>query len=145
MVDLIGRPRRMAWGPAILAEMYHELHEIIYKDGRTWACGAILAQVWAWEHIAVVHPRVQPRERRYPYIYRYLRFISHAHSGDVTYYRQILDEIASFTWRPYREVEGWGDAADELSYMLCSRPLVGRYAEIVERFCITRVWRQFGR
>ena len=55
--DLIAQPRRMAWGPAILAEMYHELHEIVYHGGGSWACGAVLAQIWAWEHIVVIRPQ----------------------------------------------------------------------------------------
>lgn len=43
-------------GPAILADMYHELHEIMYRDGWTWTCGVVLAQTWAWEHIVVIQP-----------------------------------------------------------------------------------------
>ena len=46
----------MAWGLAILVNMYHELHEIVYRERQTWACGAILAQIWAWEHMAIVLP-----------------------------------------------------------------------------------------
>lgn len=33
VVDLIVRPCRMAWGLAILADMYHELHEVVYHGG----------------------------------------------------------------------------------------------------------------
>ena len=54
--DLIARPWRMAWGPAILAEMYHKLHEVVYHEGHSWACEAMVAQIWAWEHIAVIWP-----------------------------------------------------------------------------------------
>lgn len=43
LVDLVAHPHRMAWGPTILADMYHELHEIIYHDSRTWPYNAILA------------------------------------------------------------------------------------------------------
>ena len=141
--DLIARPRRMAWGPAILAEMYHELHEIVYHEGGSWACGAVLAQIWAWEHIAVIRPRVQPRERSQPYIFGYRGFIPQRHSGDVTYYRRLFDELTVFTWRPYRECGRWSDSW-ELEYMRYSRPLVGRSSDIVERFVISRVWRQFA-
>ena len=56
MVDVVARSRQMAWGPTILANMYHEFHEIMYKRERRWACGAILAQLWAWEHMAIVQP-----------------------------------------------------------------------------------------
>lgn len=43
LADLVASPWRMAWGLTILADMYYELHEIIYRDDKTWACGAILA------------------------------------------------------------------------------------------------------
>ncbi len=52
--DLISQPRKMAWGPTILAKMYHELHEIVYHEGGSWACGVVLAQIWAWEHITMI-------------------------------------------------------------------------------------------
>ena len=51
VVDLMARLRWMAWGPTILIDMYYELHAIVYRQGRTWACKAILAQIWAWEKI----------------------------------------------------------------------------------------------
>ena len=57
---LIAWPRRMAWGLAILAKMYHELHEVVYHEGHSWACEAVVAQIWALEHIVVIRPRVQP-------------------------------------------------------------------------------------
>ena len=57
MADLIVSPRKMAWGLAILVDMYHDLHEIVYREGHTWACGIILAQICAWQHIVVVQHR----------------------------------------------------------------------------------------
>ena len=47
VMDVIERPWWMAWGLAILVDMYHELHEIVYRDGRTWAYGAMSVQIWA--------------------------------------------------------------------------------------------------
>ena len=41
--DLISQPCRMAWGSTILVEMYHELHEIVYHEGGSWACRVVLA------------------------------------------------------------------------------------------------------
>jgi hypothetical protein len=61
VVDLVDSPRRMAWGSAILVDMYRELHEVVYREGCTWGCGATLAHIWAWEHIAVVRPVPQPQ------------------------------------------------------------------------------------
>ena len=82
----------MAWGLAILAEMYHELHEVVDHEGNSWACGAVVAQIWAWEHIAVIQPWVQPREWSQPYIFRYCGYIPQTHNEDVMYHQQVLDE-----------------------------------------------------
>ena len=143
MFDLVSQPRRMAWGPAILVEMYHELHEIVYHGSGSWACGVVLAQIWAWEHIAVIRPRAQPRERSQPYIFCYRGFVPHSHSGDVMYHWRVFDELTTFTWRPYWECQRWSDSW-ELDYMRYSRPLVGQSPDIIEWFVISRVWRQFA-
>ena len=43
-------------GLAILVDMYHKLHEIVYRKGWTWACGIVFEYIWAWEHIIIVQP-----------------------------------------------------------------------------------------
>ena len=41
--NLITQPHRMAWGPVILVDMYHEIHEVVYHEGHSWACRVVLA------------------------------------------------------------------------------------------------------
>lgn len=65
--------------------------------------------------------------------------------GKTDHWRGRLDDLVSVVWRPWRETEDWDDAPRELGWMFCSRPIVGRSTQIIERFFISRVWRQYGR
>lgn len=44
VIDLIMWPWRMAWGLAILVDMYHELHEVVYHGGHSWAYKVVLCK-----------------------------------------------------------------------------------------------------
>ena len=55
-----------------------------------------------------------------------------------------MDNLVSVVWRPFRETKEWAEAARELPWMFSSRPLVGKTTMILERFVISRVWRQYG-
>lgn len=87
---------------------------------------------------------VQLKERRYPYIYKYSRLFIQPYSGDVSFYRWVLDELCSFEWRTYVGCEGQNETQEELGYMFYNRPLLGRHVGIVEKFFISHVWRKFG-
>lgn len=59
MLDkLIQHPQRLGWVSCILAHMYHEMHEIIYREGNSMAAGVLILQVWAWEHLPICMPIV---------------------------------------------------------------------------------------
>lgn len=45
----------------------------------------------------------------------------------------------------WRETEDWDDAPQELGWVFCLRLMVGRTTQIVERFIISQVWRQYER
>lgn len=55
---LLTHPVRSGWGSCLLAHMYHEMHEIVYREGKSMAAGLLVLQIWAWEHIPVCRPIV---------------------------------------------------------------------------------------
>lgn len=48
--------RRFAWGPCILAHLYHELNQFVYLIGYRLRCMVTLLQMWAFENIVVTRP-----------------------------------------------------------------------------------------
>ena len=53
---------RYAWGVCLLAHLYHNLHDVAYREGSSLSTGVTLLHVWAWEHIYItclVHMRFQ--------------------------------------------------------------------------------------
>lgn len=50
---LVETPQRLGWGSCILAHMYREMHEIVYREGKSMAARVLILQVWAWEHLPV--------------------------------------------------------------------------------------------
>ncbi|XP_059070759.1 protein MAIN-LIKE 2-like [Cryptomeria japonica] len=61
-----------AWGAAMLAQLYHDMHLVVYREYASLSVGVTLLHIWAWEHIAVTRPLgVHDRQGRRPYIDRY--------------------------------------------------------------------------
>lgn len=50
---LLTHPLRLGWGSCLLTHMYHEMHELIYHEGKSMAVGVLVLQIWAWEHIPI--------------------------------------------------------------------------------------------
>lgn len=47
-------------------------------------------------------------------------------------------------WRLYLQIEAWPTTREQFSFLFQSHVLIGRSSTILERFIITRVWRQYG-
>ena len=130
----------------MLAHLFHEMHEIVFHERKTMAARVYVLQIWAWEHLPVCRPIFEDaREALEPYICRYRGHITQVHLGKTEHWRARLDDLVSVVWRPWRETEDWDDAPRELPWMFSSRPLTGRTTPVLERFVISRVWRQYGR
>lgn len=46
---LLTHPMRLGWGSYLLMHMYHEMHEIMYWEGKSMEAGVLVLQIWAWE------------------------------------------------------------------------------------------------
>ncbi|XP_059074222.1 protein MAIN-LIKE 2-like isoform X1 [Cryptomeria japonica] len=71
--DMVTQGRRFAWGSAMLAHLYRDLHEVVYLGYGSLSAGVTLLQVWCWEHIPAARPladRDRPIGRAYAYGYR---------------------------------------------------------------------------
>ena len=42
------------WGQCMLAHMYHEMHEITYKEAKSMEVGVYVTQVWAWKYLSIL-------------------------------------------------------------------------------------------
>ena len=42
-----------AWGVCVLAHLYHDLHDAVYREGASLSAGVTLLHVWAWEHMSI--------------------------------------------------------------------------------------------
>lgn len=90
---LLTHPVRLGWGSFLLAHMYHEMHEIVYREGKSMAVGVLVLQIWAWEHILVCRPIVDDsREAHQPIVCRYSRYITQHHLDKTDFWRRQLDE-----------------------------------------------------
>lgn len=93
-----------------MAHIYHEMHEIVYREGKSMAAGALILQVCAWEHFLVCWPIVDDRrEPRQPIVYRYANHVTQPHLGKTYFWRWQLDDLIVMVWRPYRGLEPWDD------------------------------------
>ena len=68
----------------MLAHMFHEMHEIMYRERRSMATRVYILHIWAWEHLLVMQPSL--------YIFVNIKAI-------------YLDELVSIVWWPRRETE----------------------------------------
>jgi hypothetical protein len=144
--QMIERPRRYGWGQCMLAHMYHEMHEVVYREAKSMAAGVYVLQVWAWEHLPITRPICEDmRQPLEPYICRYRGTVTQPALGKTDQWRASLDDLSAVIWRPWRLTEAWDDAEQQLSHMFTPRALIGRIITVMERFPLRRVWRQYGR
>lgn len=71
--DMVTQGHRFAWGSAMLAHLYRDLHEGVYLGYGSLSAGVMLLQVWCWEHILIARPladRDRPVGHAYAYGYR---------------------------------------------------------------------------
>ncbi|GLJ54056.1 hypothetical protein SUGI_1157090 [Cryptomeria japonica] len=139
---LLTHPMRLGWGSCLLAHVYHEMHEIVYREGKSMAAGVLVLQIWAWEHIPVYRPIVDDsREAHQPIVCHYSGYATQPHLGKTNYWRRQLDDLIAIVWRPYRGLELWDDWRTQRKDMFMTRPLIGKLVSIIERFVVSRVIR----
>lgn len=129
----------------MLAHLYHDLHQVVYRGSSSLSCGVTVLQIWAWEHLAVTRPacpRVRPPGM--PYIYMYAMFLTQPKLGKVDYWRRLLDDMDIVVWRLYLDCKPWNTDDIEMPYVCILRFLIGKTPFILERFLALQVQRQFG-
>lgn len=42
-----------AWGAAMLGQLYHDMHLVLYREYQSLSLRVTLLHIWAWEHIAI--------------------------------------------------------------------------------------------
>ncbi|XP_059066361.1 protein MAIN-LIKE 1-like [Cryptomeria japonica] len=45
--------QQYAWGVTMLAQLYHDMHLVVYREYASLSAGVTLLHIWVWEHIAV--------------------------------------------------------------------------------------------
>lgn len=48
--------QQYVWGTTMLAQLYHDMHLVVYREYASLSAGVTLLHIWAWEHIAVTQP-----------------------------------------------------------------------------------------
>lgn len=136
---------RYAWGMCMLVQLYHDLHWIVYLGGSSLSAGATLLQVWAWEHIAIMRLElVLSRPATRPYVFRYRGRPTQHMMGKLDYWRWVLDDVETVTWRPYLDCDDWDEDDIELGYLVNLMYLIRKSSKILERFLFPRIYRQYG-
>ncbi|XP_059075326.1 protein MAIN-LIKE 1-like [Cryptomeria japonica] len=83
---LLTLPERLGWGSCLLAYMYHKMHEVAYRDGKSMAARVLVLQIWAWEHIPVCRSIVDDaREPHQPIVYCYSGYVTQPHLSKTKY------------------------------------------------------------
>ena len=68
---------RYAWGVCVLAHLYHDLHDVVYRDGASLSAGVTLLHVWAWEHMSITCPvHMRFRGVGQPFVHLYSSILS---------------------------------------------------------------------
>lgn len=70
---MIRRDIMYAQGSILLSSLYHDMHEAVYREGKSIRVGVTLLHIWAYENIAVLRPiivLVDIHEDE-PVVYRY--------------------------------------------------------------------------
>ncbi|XP_059068590.1 serine/threonine-protein phosphatase 7 long form homolog [Cryptomeria japonica] len=90
MHDMIIDKQVFAWGPCLLATLYHQMHGIAYLRQESIGCGITLIQMWAYEHITIFYPTLDvDLEPEKPYAYRVIdmHLPGHVHLDNSGRYR----------------------------------------------------------
>lgn len=70
----------------MLAQLYHDLHEVVYRGSSSLSAGAIILQLWIWEHLPITRPISDRRRLRgYPYAFLYTGMVIQHHLGHFDY------------------------------------------------------------
>lgn len=81
-------PKILGWGSFLLAHMYHEMHEVVYREGKSMEAVVLVLQICAWEHLADCRPIVDDaKDPQYSIVYKYSRYITQPHLGKIEYWR----------------------------------------------------------
>lgn len=133
-----------AWGPCVLAHLYKDLHEAVYREARSQGVGITLLHIWAWEHLPITWPVcLRFRAIDQPYVYMYGGLMSQPHLGK-EFWRRALDDLDTIIWRPNLDCDSWEDDGEALPYVFVTRFLIGHTSYYGERQFPGRVMRQFG-
>lgn len=83
---LLTRPVRLGWGSCLRAHMYHEMQEIVYREGKSMAASVLVLHIWAWEHIPICRPIVDDsQEVHHPIVCHYSGYVTQPHLGKSDY------------------------------------------------------------
>lgn len=89
-----------AWGLVILTSLHHEMHQVVYYQGRSISSGVTLLHIWAYEHIAILRPLVILADihEDEPIVFRYRVPMALHHTGliGLPYWRQVIDDMTIF-------------------------------------------------
>lgn len=97
--DMVTQRHQFAWGSAILAHLYKDLHEVVYLSYESLSAGVTLLQVWAWEHIPIARPLVdRDRPVGCMYAYGYRGTVVQHKLGKLEHWRRVLDDIDMVIW-----------------------------------------------
>lgn len=76
-----------AWGSYVLAHLYKEIHEAVYREMRSLAVRITLLHIWAWEHLPVTWPVcLRFRAIDQSYVYKYGGMVSQPHLGKLEFW-----------------------------------------------------------
>lgn len=97
--DMVTQGRRFAWGSAMLAHLYRDLHQVVYLGYSNLSARVTLLQVWAWEHILTARP-LADRDRPVgcAYAYKYQGVVVQCKLGKLENWRRVLDDINMVVW-----------------------------------------------
>lgn len=139
----------LSWGSAVLACMYRNLCKATDTKTKSINGPNGLLQLWAWERIKTIAPRVNRQDYNLQLAYgarwSYARSFRHTTSHVLSAFRYTLSTLIpeNFVWTPYEAVlqslpafctSGWRS-------WRCNTYLI--LWDIVEEYCPDRVMRQF--
>lgn len=146
MDKMLSHGTRFAWGPCMLAHLYHDLHQFVYLGGCEISAGVTLLQIWAYKHITMIRLICyMGRGARQSYVHMYSMLVSKHWLGKMDYWGHVIDDIDIVIWQPYLDCEPWEEGETNLPYYYQTRCLIGRTTYIIERNFVDSLSRQFNR
>lgn len=91
------------WGPILLASLYHDMHQVVYCEGRSIEAGVTLLHIWEYENIVVLRPLVVlvdiHEDEPIVFRYRVLTTLQHTRPIGLPYCHCVIDDMTVFRWR----------------------------------------------